>query len=132
LISPGLSSATTGQLVAFNLHTEHSQTCPLVVLFFQIFFTFWQGFIISVLHYFGVLGEIGGWDSAHVSDGLQVGWIIAFLLNIHQVAPINLLCLVVPPQRISSLSLKWVGLVLLSSSFICIISFSHFLPHRHV
>ncbi|KAL3806476.1 hypothetical protein ACHAXA_006999 [Cyclostephanos tholiformis] len=36
-----------------------------------IFFTFWQGFIISVLHYIGVLGEIGGWDSAHVSDGLQ-------------------------------------------------------------
>lgn len=52
----------------------------------QIFFTFWQGFIISVLHYCGVLGDIGGWDSAHVSDGLQVGWISAFLLNIRQIA----------------------------------------------
>ncbi|KAL3764344.1 hypothetical protein ACHAW5_003480 [Stephanodiscus triporus] len=36
-----------------------------------IFFTFWQGFLISILHFFGVLGAIGGWDSEHVSDGLQ-------------------------------------------------------------
>ena len=38
----------------------------------QIFFTFWQGFLIEVLHSFGVIGEIGDWDSEHVVDGLQV------------------------------------------------------------
>lgn len=42
-----------------------------------IFFTFWQGFLISVLHYFGVLDSIGGWDHEHVSNGLQ-DFLLAF------------------------------------------------------
>lgn len=42
-----------------------------------IFFTFWQGFLISVLHYFGALDTVGGWDHEHVSDGLQ-DFLLAF------------------------------------------------------
>lgn len=36
-----------------------------------IFFTFWQGFLIEVLHSFGVIQDVGNWDSEHVVDGLQ-------------------------------------------------------------
>lgn len=36
-----------------------------------IFFTFWQGFLIEVLHSLGVIQDVGEWDSAHVVDGLQ-------------------------------------------------------------
>lgn len=42
-----------------------------------IFFTFWQGFAISVLYYFGLLTSIGGWDHEHVSNGLQ-DFLLAF------------------------------------------------------
>ncbi|KAL7535564.1 hypothetical protein ACHAXR_006576 [Thalassiosira sp. AJA248-18] len=42
-----------------------------------IFFTFWQGFLIEVLHSFGVIQDIGDWDSEHVVDGLQ-DFIISF------------------------------------------------------
>lgn len=37
----------------------------------QIFFTFWQGFVIQVLVSVGVIGDVGEWDSVHVADGLQ-------------------------------------------------------------
>ena len=46
----------------------------LLIFIMKIFFTFWQGFLIEVLHSFGVLGEIGDWDSEHVVDGLQVSY----------------------------------------------------------
>lgn len=36
-----------------------------------IFFTFWQGFLISLLTSAGVIGAINEWDSAHVADGIQ-------------------------------------------------------------
>ena len=49
-----------------------SNTHFILTFMMQIFFTFWQGFLIEVLHSFGVIGEIGDWDSEHVVDGLQV------------------------------------------------------------
>lgn len=36
-----------------------------------IFFTFWQGFVIEILHSVGVIQGVGRWDSEHVVDGLQ-------------------------------------------------------------
>lgn len=52
-------------------HTTTIFSCTCVVLVVQIFFTFWQGFLLEVLHSVGVLNDIGGWDSQHVVDGLQ-------------------------------------------------------------
>jgi len=48
-----------------------------------IFFTFWQGFLIEVLHSFGVIGEVGDWDSEHVVDGLQVRRILTITYHKH-------------------------------------------------
>ena len=50
-----------------------------------------------MLHYFGVLGEIGGWDSEHVSDGLQVGWIVASHIYFISWAYLNLSCILLRP-----------------------------------
>ena len=44
-----------------------------------------------------VLGKIGGWDSEHVSDGLQVGWIVASHIYFISWAYLNLSCILRRP-----------------------------------
>lgn len=50
-----------------------------------IFFTFWQGFLIEVLHSCGVITDVGDWDSEHVVSGLQ-DFLISFEMVFFAVA----------------------------------------------